>query len=63
MTIRPEETRLQGREATLFHAHAISLPQSFYDTITERYNTLVRTLRQGTYLSSLFPGFRNALGA
>lgn len=41
MTIRPEETRLQGWEATLFQAaHAISLPQSFYDTITERYNTL-----------------------
>jgi hypothetical protein len=41
MTIRPEETRLQGWEATLFQAaHAISLPEGLYTTITDRYNTL-----------------------
>lgn len=41
MTIRPEETRLEGWEATLFQAaHAISLPDGLYTTITDRYNTL-----------------------
>lgn len=46
MTIRPEETRLQGWEATLFQAaHAISLPQAFYETITKRYNTLEEILQ------------------
>jgi len=41
MTVRPEETQLFGWEATLFQAaQAISLPESLYTTITERYSTL-----------------------
>lgn len=46
MTIRPEETRLEGWEATLFQAaHAISLPEGLYRTITDRYNTLQEILQ------------------
>ncbi|MGH8156976.1 MAG: nucleotidyltransferase domain-containing protein [Rhodanobacter sp.] len=41
MTVRPDETQLQGWEATLFQAaHAISLPESLYTIITDRYSTL-----------------------
>jgi len=41
MTLRPDETQLQGWEATLFQAaHAISLPESLYTTISDRYSTL-----------------------
>ncbi|KAF1003704.1 MAG: hypothetical protein GAK28_04471 [Luteibacter sp.] len=41
MNLRFDETQLKSWEATLFEAaHAISLPESLYNTISERYGTL-----------------------
>ncbi|WP_369928496.1 nucleotidyltransferase [Xanthomonas sp. NCPPB 2632] len=41
MNPRFDETQLKSWEATLFEAaHAISLPESLYNTISERYGTL-----------------------